>query len=89
VPRCAAVDLLSQPPDEDVDRAVSSRLPPSPELLQQLVARDDAAAVESELVEEPELGWREPAALPVDVRLHLARIDAKLFDLDRLAALGL
>src|SRR5437868_8605474 len=62
------------------------RLAPAPELLQQLVARDDTAALERELVEQPELGRRQLRALPVDVRLDLARVDPQLFDLDRLAA---
>ena len=81
-----AVDLLPQPADEDVDRAVAVRLAAAPDLLQQLVAGDDAAAVERERVEEPELGRRQPGALAVDERLHLARVDAQLLDLDRVAA---
>ena len=47
---------------------------------------DDAAAVEGKLVEEPELRRRQLGARAVDVRLHLARVDAQLLDLDRLAA---
>ena len=54
-----AVDLVAQPADEDVDGAVAVALAPAPDLLQQLVARDDAAAVERELVEQPELGRRQ------------------------------
>src|SRR5581483_4313637 len=86
VPGRAAVDLLAQPAHEDVDRPVAMRLAAAPELLQQLVPRRDAAAVEGELVQEPELGRRQLRALAVDVRLHLARVDAELLDLDRLAA---
>src|SRR6266511_530223 len=89
VTRRAPVDLLPQPPHEDVDGAIAPRLAPPPELLQQLVARHDAAAVERELVEEAELGRSEPAALAVDVSLHLAGVDAQLLDLDRLTTLGL
>ena len=84
--RRVAIDLLPQPADEDVDRAVAVGLTAAPDLLQQLVARDDAATVERERVEEPELGRREPDALAVDERLHLARVDAELLDLDRVAA---
>src|SRR5437588_6864882 len=62
------------------------RLAPSPEFLQELVARDDAPPLERELVEQPELGRRQLRVLAVHERLHLARIDAKLLDLDRLAA---
>ncbi len=80
------VDLFAQPADEDVDRPVAVRLAPSPELLEQLVAGRDTAGVERELVEEAELRRRELCALAVDVGLHLARIDAELLDLDRLAA---
>ena len=58
----APVDLLAQAADEDVDRAVAVRLAPAPELLQQLVAGDDAAALERELVEEAELGRRQLGA---------------------------
>src|SRR6185437_5990631 len=35
--------------------------------------------------EQPELRRRQVRALAVDVRLHLARVDAQLLDLDRLA----
>ena len=45
-----------------------------------------AAALERERVEQAELGRRQLGALAVDVRLHLARVDAQLLDLDRLAA---
>ena len=62
------------------------RLAAAPQLLQQLVAGDDAAAIERELVEEAELGRRQLGALVVDVRLDLERIDPQLLDLDRLAA---
>src|SRR5512146_2362856 len=85
VPRGVPVDLLAQPPNEHVDRAVAVRLASPPHLLQQLVARDDTTAVESERVEELELGWRQLGAAPVDERLHFARVDAQLLDLDRIA----
>src|SRR5439155_12602421 len=71
---------------EDVDRAVAVRLAPAPHLLQQLVARDHTAAIKGERVQQLELGWREACALAADERLHLARVDAQLLDLDRLAA---
>ena len=80
------VDLLAQPPDEDVDRAVAVRLAAAPDLLEQLVAGHDAPALEGQLVEQPELGRCQLGALSVDERLHLARIDPQLLDLDRLAA---
>ena len=62
------------------------RLATSPDLLQELVAGDDAPALERELVEEPELGRRQLGALVVDERLNLPRVDAQLLDADRLAA---
>ena len=37
-------------------------------------------------VEQPELGRRQARRSPSDVRLHLARVDQQLLDLDRLAA---
>src|SRR5436190_18539703 len=86
VPRRLAVDLLPQPADEDVDGAVAVRLAPAPHLLQQLVAGDDAAAVERERVQQLELGRRQPRACPVDECLHFARVDQELLDLDRIAA---
>src|SRR3954451_19705410 len=78
----ALVDLLSEAADEDIDRAVTVRLAPAPELLEELVAGRDAAALESELVEEPELRRRQADRLPVEVGLHLARVDTELLDLD-------
>src|SRR4051794_11641554 len=85
--RRRAVDLLAQTTNEHVDGSVAMCFAPPPHLLQQLVACDDATAVERECVEQLELGRREPGALPVDERLHLARIDAELLDLDRVATL--
>src|SRR5205823_536039 len=79
------VDLLPQPPHEHVDRAVAVRLATPPHLLQQLVTRDHAAPVERERVQQLELGGRQLDARAVDVCLHLARVDAELLDLDRLA----
>src|SRR5262249_27377580 len=86
VARRVAVDLLAEATHEHVDRSVTVCLAPSPHLLEQLVAGDDAAAVERERVQELELGRRQVGAAAVDERLHLARVDAKLFDLDRIAA---
>ena len=82
-----AVDLVAQPADEDVDGPVAVALAPAPDLLQQLVAGDDAAAVERELVEQPELGRRQARVAPVDVGLDVVRVDPELLDLDRVAAL--
>src|SRR5207247_90397 len=66
VGRRRAVDLLAKPADEDVHGAVAMRLAPAPQLLQQLVAGDDAAAVERELIEEAELRRRQLGAAVVD-----------------------
>src|SRR6185437_14044518 len=84
-----AVDFLAQAPDEHIDGAVAMRFAPAPQLLQQLIAGDDAAAAEGELVQKTELRWRQLGAAVVDVRLHLERVDPQLLDLDRLAARGL
>ena len=62
VGRRLAVDLLAQAAHEDVHGPVAMRLAPAPELLQQLVAGDDAAAIERELVEEAELRRRQLGA---------------------------
>src|SRR5690348_16842891 len=86
VTRRGPVDLLPEPADEHVDRPVAVGLAPAPHLLQQLVARHHAAAVERERVEQPELGRREPGAVAVDEGLNLAGIDPQLLDLDRIAA---
>jgi hypothetical protein len=45
VVRRAAVDFLAQLPNEDVDRAIPVGVPPSPERLEELVSRDDPAAI--------------------------------------------
>jgi hypothetical protein len=89
VPRARPVELLAQLPDEDVDGPVAMRLAPAPEPLEQLVARDDLPALERQGVEEAELGGGQVGALTRDVRLHLARVDAQLLDLDRLPARSL
>src|SRR5204862_7000577 len=78
VPRRAAVDLLAHLADEDVDGAVAPRLPAAPHALEQLVPRDDAAALQRQRVEQPELCRRQADALAVDVRLDLVRVDAEL-----------
>src|SRR4029079_14696036 len=87
MPRRPAIDLVAQASDEDIDRTVPMRLPSPPELLLQFVARDDAATVERELIEQLELRRRQLAAHAVDIRLHLARIDRQLLDVDALATL--
>src|SRR5205085_9489608 len=66
VARGVAVDLLAQPPNEDVDGAVAVRLASPPNLLQQLVTGDDASAVEGERVEQLELGRCQACVPAVD-----------------------
>src|SRR5437764_15223209 len=51
----ATVDLLAQLADENVDGSVPVRVPSSPQGLQQLVARHDAAALAREHVEQTKL----------------------------------
>src|SRR5262245_47417475 len=82
--RRPSVDLVAEAAHEDVDRPVAVRLPPAPDLLQQLVAGDHAAALQGELIEEPELRRRQLGALTVDERLYLARVDPQLLDVDGL-----
>src|SRR5207302_5682345 len=65
VVRSAAVDLVAQAAHEDVHRSVAMRFAPSPELLQQLVACDDSAAVDRELIEQSEFGRCQLGALSV------------------------
>src|SRR2546423_8643926 len=86
VARRAAVDLLPHLADEDVDRSVAVRLAPAPHALEELVARDDPAALQRERIQEPELRRRQAGGVTVEVRLDLVRVDAELLDLDRLAA---
>ena len=74
--------------DEDVDGAVAVPLPAAPDPLHQLLARDDAALLERERVEQAELGGRQIGAHSVDVSLDIRRVDRQLLDLDRLAAVG-
>ncbi len=80
------VDLLAQLAHEHVDGAVAVRGAAAPDPLQELVAREDAALVECERVDEPELGRRQLGARAVHVGLHVARVEAELLDLDLLAA---
>ena len=87
MPRRLAVDLVAQLAHEDVDGAVAMALASAPELLEQLVAADDPAALEREGVQQPELGRRQVGALTVEVGLDVERVDAELLDLDRLASL--
>src|SRR5215217_6943957 len=68
------VDLVAQLADEDVHGAVAMRLAAAPDLLQNFVPGDDAAAVERECIEQTELGRRQLGALPVHVRLHVQRV---------------
>ena len=84
--RRALVDLVPQTAHEDVHRAVAVRLTAAPDPLQELVTRDDAAPLERERVQELELGRRQLGARAAHERLHLARVDAELLDLDRVAA---
>src|SRR5712691_6099680 len=85
VPGRWTVDLVTELTHEDVDRAVAVALTPAPDPLHQLLARDDAALLERECVQQPEFRRRQPGALAVDVRLHVTRIDHQLLDLDPLA----
>src|SRR5262245_5437744 len=50
-----AVDLVAQPPHEDIHRPVASGLPAAPELLQELVPGDNAPTLKGQRVQEAEL----------------------------------
>ena len=65
MPGRAAVDLLAQLADEDVDRPVAMRRTASPDPLQQLVPREHAALL-------PRNAGRDPATLRVDLRVARA-----------------
>jgi hypothetical protein len=60
-------------------------LPAAPNLLENLVSGDDAAAVERERIEQPEFRRRQLGTLPVHVGLHVQRVDTKLGHVDRVA----
>src|SRR5438105_2441579 len=87
--RVAAVDLVAEALDADVDGTVAVALAAAPDPLEQLVAGDDAAALQGERVEDAELGRREVGALAVHVGLDVRRVDAQLLDLDRIAVASL
>jgi len=89
VARRAAVHLLAELADEDVDGSIAVRRAPPPHALEQLVAREHAPLLPRERVEQAELGRRQLGALAVDVRLHVVRIEPQLLDEDRVAAAGL
>src|SRR6266487_5165619 len=63
------------------------RLAPAPHALQQLIASHDTASLQGQRVQEAELRRCQLGALAVYERLHFARVDPKLLELDRLAAL--
>ncbi len=84
----ATVDLLSQFPHEDVDGAVTVALAPPPELLQELVPAHHPSGLARERIQEAKLRGRQPGACSTDERLHLARVDPQLLDLDRRALVG-
>src|SRR4051794_25270492 len=66
----AGRSIFSRSLRTSVDGAVAARLAAAPQALHQLVARDDAAALAGERVEQAELGWRQLGAAAVDERLH-------------------
>jgi len=83
VNRRAAVDLVPELPDEDVDGAVAIRVAAAPEPLQQLVASDDATALERErlydVITRHALAWAVASASPVEIdriNIHRASLDA-------------
>ena len=82
---CSSIDLVPQLPDEDVHRTITVPVAATPDPLHQLLARDHTAGLERKRMQQPELGGRQLGAAPVDVRLHVARVDQELLDLDRLA----
>ena len=86
MPRGAAVDLLAQLADEDVDRAVAVRGAATPDALQQLVPREHAPLLERERVEEAELGRRQLGARPSTYACTFRRVEPQLLDHDLLAA---
>src|SRR4051812_37699073 len=76
----APVDLLAQLQHEDIHGSVAVRRAPAPDALQELVARHHAPLLDGKGVEEPELRRRQVGAAPVDVRLHVVRVDPELGD---------
>ena len=80
------LDLLPQLGDEVVDRARRRRLLVAPDLVQNLLARDDLARVRHQIAEEIELARREVDALAAAVRLVRAEIDVDVADLALLEA---
>ena len=88
----AAVELLAQLAHEDVDGAIPVPVGHVPDALVQLVPTEHAAGVARELVQEAELGAREPriGRDPFGSEQEcamLGRIDAQAGELQRLLAL--
>ena len=86
MPGGEGLELVPDLAHEDVHRAVPVREPAAPDLLEELVARDDPPLLQRERVEEAELGRRQLDALATDVGLDVERVDRQLLDLDWLAA---
>src|SRR5262245_48434245 len=87
--RGSPVDLVPELAYEDVHRPVAVRRTPSPDALQQLVPRGDAATRQRQRVEETELRRRQFGAVPVQVRLDVGGVETELLDLHRVAGLRL
>src|SRR6185369_14610759 len=81
-----SLDLLPQLRHEVVDRARRRRLLIAPDLVEDLLARDDLAGVRDQVAEQIELARGEVDPLPAAVRLVRAEIDLDVADAARLEA---
>src|SRR4029078_8241573 len=84
--RRASVDLLTEFPDEHVDRTVAVSRAASPDTLEELVAREHSPMLARERVQESELRRCQLRARPVHVRLDVVGVEAQLLDVDAVAA---
>src|SRR5216684_2877220 len=80
------LDLLPQLRDEVVDRPRGRRFLISPDLIEDLLARDHLAGVRHEIPEEVELARREIDPLTGAVRLMGPEVDVDVADAARLEA---
>ena len=87
MPGRAALELVADPPHEHVDRAITPRLPPTPQLLQKLIPRHHPTPLQRQRIQKPKLRRRQLTTHTRHERLHITRIDPQLLDLDRLTTL--
>src|SRR6185437_11425097 len=77
-----ALDLLTDTPDIDIDRARRHEAGISPDRIQQVVAAEDAPRMPRKIVKQTELRSRGGGQLTANLELHRAGIDDDFLEAD-------